>query len=898
MPASDHSRLSSFVVIGVILTLGCTPVEPPVGDVVSRWIENDPETFLSASDMITHRLDEDLLPTSPETLSDWRGHHVKIDGLREGQLELTRDGADPWVAVDTELNTDHIAAVEVELTNPGPAEAQLFWAGRWQRFSMGRMMRPSTSRVLDSGAVLYRFEVGDHSAWRGEVQSLRVDLSPVGDGSIRMGAVRLFRWEPDRKRMVEIGRRPWKIAMGRSTRNAVPVSPGLSWNHTLMVPDGATLVASYGLLRNSDGPAVFKVTADEDGESPKVLFEDTIDREDRWFDLAVDLSSFAGRRVTLTLAAETTEGIEPARGFPVWGNPEILAPPSEERPQNVVIVLLDTLRADHLSCYGHPLETSPRIDRWASSSAVRFANVVAPAPWTLPSHASIFTGLDALRHGFNWWGRAPNSLEMGAEVFRRAGYTTAAITGGGVLHPSLGFAQGFDSFTAWDEPDSRNEVKWVFDSARRWLEANRHRHFFLFVHTYETHAPHRRRQPHFRRLSRTAGLTPATFELDLLTGPWDGLVSSGDHFVVNRPGLGGWTSELSDTELETVNLMYDSAVATVDAEVGALLDHLDELGLSESTTVVVTSDHGEALGEDGRAGHTYLDDYNLMVPLMIHLPDRHRSRAVIDEQVRLLDLMPTLLDAAGLAPSAPVDGRSLLPLMNGLDDTPRLAWAYAASSNRGLAMRVENRLKYVFPDAAWAEIAHRESLHDLSSDPDEDHNLAPDDPRLDSLRTRTRATILEQHRGLRLTIQSSPEQRLTGRLTGAWAAHNRVKTADHLTDHIHWTDAAPASFDLGPGETATLLFIRLDAARAGIGISHPADADGAPSRVDFDLAKIRTPAAYHLTAGGWILEEEFTGRMETGFLITRVGEPQPVVSEGIPTDSEIVKQLEALGYVE
>lgn len=898
MPSFNLRRLSSFVAIAMILTLGCSPVEPPAGDVVARWIEDDPETFLSATDGITPRLEKDILPASPEMLAAWRGHHVKIHGLREGQLELTRDGADPWVAVETELEADDIAAVEVELVNPGPAEAQLFWTGRWQRFSMGRMLRPSNSLVLDSGAIRYRFDVGDHSAWRGGIRSLRIDLPPVGAGATRIGAVRLFRWELDQKRIGEISRRPWKIALGRSTRSALPALPGVSWNHTLTVPEDATLVASYGLQRNPGGPGVFKVTAAEGGSAPVVLFENTIDRDDRWFDLTIDLGSFAGRRVTFTLSAETTSGDTRARGFPVWGNPVILAPPGEDRPQNVVIVLLDTLRADRLSCYGHPLETSPRMDRWASSSAVRFANVVAPAPWTLPSHASIFTGLDALRHGFNMWGRAPDSLEMGAEVFRRAGYTTAAITGGGVLHPSLGFAQGFDSFTAWDEPDSRAEVGWVFDSARSWLEANRHRRFFLFVHTYETHAPHRRRQPHFRRLSRAAGLTPSAFELDLVTGGWDGLVSSGDHFVVNRPGPGDWTSELSEADLETVNLMYDSAVATVDAEVGALLDHLDELGLSESTAVVVTSDHGEALGEDGRAGHTYLEDYNLMVPLMIRLPGRDRGRAVIDEQVRLLDLMPTLLDAAGLAPSTPVDGRSLLPLMNGLDDTPRPAWAYAAASNRGLAMRVNNRLKYIFPDAAWAEIAHRESLHDLSSDPNEDHNLAPDDPRLDSLRTRTRATILEQHSGLRLEIRSSPEQRLTGRLTGAWAAHNRVKTADHLVDHLHWTEAAPASFELSHGETAALLFTRLDTALAGLEISDPVDAAGGPWRINFDLSKIHTPAAYHLTAGGWLLEEKFTGPVETGFLITRVGEPQPVVAEGIPTDSEIVEQLEALGYVE
>jgi arylsulfatase A-like enzyme len=891
-------RLSSFAAAAALSVLGCSPATAPTGDVVARWIADDPETYLAATDIATTRFEADLLPTPTESLDGWRSHHLRILGLEEGRLALARDGADPWVAVDVELDADTIAAVEVEIDNPGPAETQLFWAGPRQRFDMSRMMRPSSSRATASGAVRYRFDVGNHPAWRGPLRSLRIDPSPVGDGPVRLQAFRLFRWELDSAKTAEISSRPWKISLGRSARNALPAPPGAAWRHTVTVPEGAALNTSCGLQRNPGGPTTFRITAEADGGPPAILLEKTVHRQDRWLDLGVNLAAYAGRRVTFTLSTETESGGESALGLPVWGNPEILAPRRGDPPLNVVIVLLDTLRADRLSCYGHRLETSPRMDRWASSSAVRFANVVAPAPWTLPSHASIFTGLDALRHGFNWWGRAPDSLEMGAEVFRRAGYTTAAFTGGGVLHPSLGFAQGFDSFTAWDEPDSRNEVAWVFDSARAWLDANRDRRFFLFVHTYETHAPHRRRQPHFRRLARAAGITPASFELDLVTGPWDGLVSSGDHFVVNRPGPGEWRSELSNAELRTVSLMYDSAVATVDAEVGALLDHLDGLGLAENTIVVVTSDHGEALGEDGRAGHVYLDDYNLMVPLLISVPHLHRGRTVIDEQIRLLDLMPTLLDAAGLATSSPVDGRSLLPLVNGDDDPPRPAWAYAASSNRGLALRLDNRLKYVFPDAAWAEIAHRESLHELVEDPHEERNLAPEDPRLDTFRSRTRSTILEQHRGLRLEIRCAPGRRLAGRLTGGWAVHNKVKTADHTADRVHWTAEAQAAFDIGPGETATLLFTRLDSADAGIELLDAMDGSGAPRRIDIDLAAIRTPAAWRLGSGGWRFEEAYGGGVETGFLITRAGEPQPVTTEGMPVDAGVVEQLEALGYVE
>jgi arylsulfatase A-like enzyme len=891
-------RLSGFLLVGALLGIACAPAEPLPGDVVARWIEDDPQTFLPGSRMVAPTFSAELFPTPLEAARSWRTHDVRILGSGAEGLEIERVGADPWIAIDARIDADEIIAIEVELANPGPAEAQLFWAGRWQRFTMRRMVRPSSSQVLPSGDSLFRFEVGDHHAWHGELRSLRIDLAPGAEGTSRLRAVRLYRWQADDAHLRQLALRPWKVELGRTTRSALITLPDVAWELDLAVPERATAVASYGLQRGAASPTTFRIIADVGEGERTVLFEDTVSDHDRWFETTVDLSPLAGRRATLKLTAETAHPAVPSRGAPVWGHPVIVAPrPALDGP-NVIIVLLDTLRADRLSCYGHELETSPHIDAWAATSAVRFANAVAPAPWTLPSHASLFTGLDALRHGFDWWGMAPDALEMGAEIFRRHGYTTAAVTGGGVLHPALGFAQGFDEFHAWDEPDSADEVGWVFDTTRRWLRENRHRPFFLFVHTYEVHAPHRRRQPHFGRLARAAGLTPAAFELNLVTRPWDGLVAGGDGFVVQRPGDGSWTPDLTETELETIGLMYDSAVATVDAEVGALLADLESMGLAGRTVVVVTSDHGEALGEDGRAGHSYLDDYNLMVPLLVSIPGNRRVRPVIDEQVRLLDLMPTLLDVAGLEAAGPVDGRSLTGLMNGSDaDFPRSAWAYAASSNRGLALRLDNRLKYVFPDAAWAELADRERLHDLAVDPNEESNLAPDDPRLDDLRATTRGTILAQHRGLRLEILNEGPHRLGGRLTGAWAAHNRVKTDSHVAPHVRWSPSDAAVFDVGPGESATLLFTWLESSRAGLEILGPDDDGRPPGSVGLDLSAVELPAVVHRVNGRWRLDEAFDGRPETGFLITHVDPTQPIVAEAPPTDPGLIDQLRALGYV-
>jgi len=900
----DPRPIGGVIVATVLIALGCAPAEPPSGDVVARFIDPDPETVLATSDLVDTTLEADLGPTTPAAAEAWRGHDVRIFGVRDGALEFEQDGDDPWLAIDTAIDADSIVAVEVELQNPGPAEVQLFWAGRWQRFSMKRMARPARTRSVGAGTFHSRFDVGDNPEWKGELRSLRVDVPPGAEGRVRLGAVRIFRGEIDDEKMTAAAARPWKIDLGRSTRNALLAPPGTNWDLRLVVPDDANLVLSYGLHPSGHGSVRFRAFSIEDDAEPSVLLDDTVSADGAaagaWIDRVVDLSGLAGRELTLRLSTEAAADYDPGRGQAVWGNPEIIAPSAPDDRPNVVLVVLDTLRADRLSCYGHPLETSPNIDRWAAGSAVRFANVVAPAPWTLPSHASLFTGLDALRHGFNFWGTAPPTLEMGAEFLRRNGYTTAAFTGGGILRPAFGFAQGFDTFDYWGEPTSDDEVEWVFESARRWLDGNRQRRFFLFVHTYEIHAPHRRRQPYFDELAGAAGVEPAPFDLALLTHPWHDLVAPGDYFVVDRPGSKGWSPTLSDIELQTVGLMYDSEVATVDDEVGRLLDHIRSLGLSGRTMVIVTSDHGEALGEDGHAGHSYLEDYNLMVPLILELPAQTHAGTVVDTQVRLVDLLPTILDVVGIESPENIDGRSLLSVVaDPSTGFPHRAWAYAASSNRGLALRVDNRLKYVFPDPAWAEVADREGLFDLESDPGEDENLAPADPRLDDLRAVTRETILAEHQGVRLEISNAGDGVLRGRLQGAWAAHDRVKTSDHRDNPVHWTSDHPASFELEPGGRTTLLFTQLDAAEVGLEIwAEGTDSAEVTFDTTFDLAALHTPAALHLTDRGWQLDEDFTGAVKTGFLITRVGDLQPIVSDGLPSNAEVIEQLKALGYIQ
>ncbi len=165
----------------------------------------------------------------------------------------------------------------------------------------------------------------------------------------------------------------------------------------------------------------------------------------------------------------------------------LFAPPAPAPPPNLVVVSVDTLRADHLGCYGYPRPTSPEIDRFRRDAAL-FEQAIAQAPSTLPSHASLLTSLVPQRHGASWAARRalPEEVVTLPEVLRRHGYRTAAFTGGGQMHPSNGLAQGFDLYRVTGPLPLAETVA----AALPWLDEHREGPFFLFLHTYETHHPY------------------------------------------------------------------------------------------------------------------------------------------------------------------------------------------------------------------------------------------------------------------------------------------------------------------------------------------------------------------------------------------------------------------------
>lgn len=332
--------------------------------------------------------------------------------------------------------------------------------------------------------------------------------------------------------------------------------------------------------------------------------------------------------------------------------------PARNRPPNIVLITLDTTRSDHLGIYGYAGADTPQIDRFALQAVV-YENAYSTSSWTLPSHASLFTGLLPMQHGAQ---TAPdgNSTDLGytvrslaesfvtlAEILSDAGYRTAAVVAGPAMRRELGVAQGFDHY----DDDLRSPGA-LFNGRRAELVANRairitrefgEGPFFLFVNFFDAHAPYRPPPPHDRGLR----------EFD--EGPF---VMAGVERL--RAELAGAEpSSPQPWERETAEAMidgYDAELSYLDIHLGRLLTALES---SAPVLVAITSDHGESFGEHGYTSHgAHLYEDNIRVPLIVRYPDGAGAGTRITTPVQNHRLFATLLRAAGLTLPAGVSLRA------------------------------------------------------------------------------------------------------------------------------------------------------------------------------------------------------------------------------------------------
>jgi arylsulfatase A-like enzyme len=904
MPRARTAVAAALVLGAVACARGPEPPLPPAG-IALRFIAEESAEVPSPDRLFASEPVFRFSFASADERARWRLRDAAAAPGPEGRLVLETTGPAASLERPVQFDADDVDRIELRLAGQPSDAVELSWATSLQRFTSERTIVAEPGETPDGAGRSCRFDLRGHPWWTGRIDRLRIAPVSKGGGRLALLSLEGSRRAADAARLASAAARAWKAELAHDARNALLGPPGQPVERRLIVPAGAALHFGYGLEPGARTPVRFEVTVTEDGAPPRRLFSRRLDPRrgggGRWYEATVPLDDLAGRPIAVRLTTRAGPAFDPTRGVPMWANPEVTGGPPPDRP-NVVLVCLDTLRADRLSSYGYARATSPRLDAWAAGHAALFRTVVATSPWTLPSHVSMFSGLDAVRHGVNHFRPAPPSLEMLAERFRSSGYTTAAITGGGYLRPQFGFAQGFDRFVYWPERDTERELASGIERAFDWIERERGRPFFLFFHTYEVHYPHLRRQPFFDRLAGASGATPPAAQILMQSHGWRGLRAPGDYFLARHRGEPDWHAPLSADENELVNLMYDSGVAYADAQVGRLIDHLASLGLADRTVLIVTSDHGEALGEDDRAGHSYLEDYNVLVPLLVGLPNGRGAGATIDRQVRLTDLAPTIVDAAGLGADLGDDGVSLLHLIDGEPArVPDRAWTYAPAANRGLALRLTGRLKYTYNDTAWEQLRGEERLVDLDRDPAEHHNLAAEDPRTVPLRAEATAALSAQHRGPRIVLRNAGPQQLRGELYGALTAHDRVK-AGGGDGTVRWRNERRPTFVLGPGQELTLLLTSPDRNKAGIG-AHLVAADGRRSAriVEwFDLSQLERPLAMALDGeGAWRRLDSPQGPPATGFMVWwEGGVPEDAVTGPPAADAATLDQLRALGYLE
>lgn len=397
------------------------------------------------------------------------------------------------------------------------------------------------------------------------------------------------------------------------------------------------------------------------------------------------------------------------------------------RPQNLVIIAVDGLRADHLGLYGYARPTSPALDARAASAVV-FERAIAQASWTLPSFTTLFSSRDPIDHGINTsLVSAESHGDLLAEVLRAAGFQTAGFVGGHFLDPIYGLARGFELYRGDGEAVFRFFPETATQGAE-WIRSWGPGRHFLFVHGNDVHPPFDlARQPPVMRHVFDAGYR----------GPVDDTLVdysfveafNGEPGQTPRPDPGYLrrVQEIKNNPRDLAHIVahYDAQIRESDEAIKPVFEALAAGGHDKDTVVVLMADHGLEFGEKGKLATGYhLTQYQtvIRVPLIVWVPGLPPRR--VPEPVELMDVAPTLLQLLGVPAPSSYQGRSLVPLLEGKREPGRLA--FSSSSTLGDSRRdprmfsvQDERFKLIY-DADTRAL----TLYDLAQDPDETHDAS------------------------------------------------------------------------------------------------------------------------------------------------------------------------------
>ncbi|MFC1849844.1 sulfatase-like hydrolase/transferase [candidate division CSSED10-310 bacterium] len=469
----------------------------------------------------------------------------------------------------------------------------------------------------DENWKIYRFYPGENPLWRDRINGLCVEVSSFKRG-VDIKEIRLFSHNS------QLSQCPQRMKIGNQTRPATLIQPNCSLTQKKRLYLSSGLEFGMQLINFKTGSPEYKATftlfIKSSWLTEQTLVEHTFTSQERskvkiWKDFNVDLSSYKGKEVRLRWQFDISSSEEqsvPESLFFAVSQPYLTTAVSSECDPSLLLLSIDTLRADHLGCYGYPVATSPWID-WLSRQGATTFGCITPYPFTPPAHISLMTGLYASQHGAQFGSSMLSPfIPTLAEYFLSKGKLTTAVTGGAYVSPKNRLDKGFLNF---------DYSKWSIQSLEGrllpWLKNHYQVPAFIFYHTYEVHDPFSYYKPitEYYYPQYQENLPDEIFVKDLRK------------------------NKQTREELEYIKALYDSGIRVTDDKLGSLFRFLKVKDIFNRTMIVFLSDHGEHFGERQLYGHNNsLEEALLHIPLIFSYPDRLSAGNVISSTISLTDI--------------------------------------------------------------------------------------------------------------------------------------------------------------------------------------------------------------------------------------------------------------------
>ena len=777
----------------------------------------------------------------------------------------------------------------------------LLWkSARHPSFHKWRQAHKTVADVPEGSAWVADYEV---IYWHGPIKRFRLDFADTGH-PVRIDEISIYA-PLLRTAQQGTGGMVWAEIDG-VMMPSVWAGASSRIETTVGVPPNARLTFSTGLTAEAvagSGPAVtFTVLADGEEVFSRTERTSPTDRA-QWQPARVDLGPWAGRKVTLTFEASPEgESGEAAPPLAFWGAPSVVAVHDDEPAPTAVLVVMDTTRADHLSLYGYERPTTPFLRRLGRKSVV-FDAAFSQSPWTMPSMCSMLTSAEPWEMNTIWGtsGRIPGDFPTLAEQLAWAGYVTGGFTANIVMAPDHEYCRGFDTY-AYPRREMTNGAD-ITDRALAWVETHKGEPLFLLVHYIDPHTPY---QPPRESLEAVLGTRVTSDRLD----------------------RAGWYPPKDHVAAARVMEDYDGEIRWLDEQIRRLYEGLHRLR-GHKPLFVVTADHGEAFLEHGFYAHGDTVHSELVhVPLLFSWPGVLES-ARIEQPVRVVDIVPTMLDLLGLSVRPTTAGMSLRPIIDGVE-VPLEAYSEANSHGPRRAAVRNGEFAYmtferwdpfaVPPARADPDVASRlqtflqpRALYERGTDDLEHRNVLALYPEQATQMQRSIDRVeMQRHPGFvvrlrgRLDAPARSAVNLTGRLSveQAQLTDLRTRRADLSLDEFGVDDASTAvefSSDLpGPDEEWLLFDVSGADARLTLEV---ASTDGPPPRVilggkevpltDGRLEFDAKAATVDLATAEGRFDDEPTRPLVQIWKLDQVGRTY----QASTMSQEVLARLRALGYI-